>query len=574
MLKKFFSFYKPHKRLFALDIICSLLFAATSLLYPYLAKQIIDDYAPNKNMKMLLIMGGILLAVYLLSAFLNFIIQYWGHILGVRIQADMRSQLFSHLQKLPFSYFDENKTGSIMSRVVTDLFEIAELAHHGPEDTLTSLLSIIGAFIILLSFNVYLTLILFFIIPFMILYAVLGRRKLKKASKLSREKVSEINASIESSISGIRVSKAYTVTEKEIEKFETANTSFKNARKLAYKSMGTFFSGLGFIRNFMYLSVMVAGGLFLHFNIITVAEFVGYALYINMLLAPIMNLTSVFEQIQDGMTGFVRFQELMAVPPEQEMEGAVEVPSLKGNIVFENVSFSYKSQENIGTNKVINNLNLSIPEGKTIAIVGPSGGGKTTLCHLIPRFYEIEAGTISIDGMDIRKMTRHSLRKNVGIVAQDVFLFGGTIKENIAYGDLSATDEQIEQAAKKANIHDYIMNLPQKYDTQVGERGVKLSGGQKQRISIARAFLKNPPILILDEATSALDNITEMQIQASLDQLSKGRTTIVVAHRLSTIKNADEIIVLTSSGIIERGTHSQLISQNGFYSNLYSFYTE
>jgi len=484
------------------------------------------------------------------------------------MQADMRGRLFRHLQKLPFSYFDENKTGVIMSRMTNDLFEISELAHHGPEDVFLSIVTIVGAFIVLMTINIYLALIVFACVPVIVLCAVVLRTRMKKVFAEVRVAQAEINADIESAVSGMRVSRAYCAEAHECEKFSAGNAEFVRAKSRQYKVMGQFFSSMNFFMDFLYFAVLLAGGLFFYYNKIDAGEFTAFVLYITTLITPIRTLVSIFEQIQDGLSGFKRYCDIMDVEPEPESENALEPDILRGEIVFDKVTFGYGSGED---RKVINDFSMKIPAGRTIALVGPSGGGKTTICHLIPRFYEIDGGRITIDGYPIQNLKREALRKNIGIVQQDVFLFNGTVKENIAYGDFTASDEQIIEAAKKANIHDYIVSLPQGYDTNVGERGVKLSGGQKQRISIARAFLKNPPVLILDEATSALDNATEMLIQDALFHLSEGRTTLVVAHRLSTVKNADEIIVITQNGIEERGTHEQLIQKNGMYKELYEY---
>ena len=570
-LKQFLSYYKPHKKIFILDMLCAFIVAACDLFYPMIAKNIINDYVPNKNMRLLLIWAGVLLAIYVAKAGLNYFIQYMGHVMGVRIQGDMRKDMFRHLQKLPFSYFDENKTGSIMSRIMNDLFDISELAHHGPEDLFLSVIMLIGSFVMLANINLWLTLIVFAVIPFIVVFAIKIRKTMNQAFKDTREEVAEVNADIETAIAGVRVTRAYTAESHEQAKFDTQNERFKQARGRAYKVMGKFFSGMGLFTDVLYLVVLVAGGLFFFYGRINTGEFAAYLLYISMFLKPINKLISIYEQIQNGMTGFVRFGEVMAEVPEEEPEHPVEVEALEGNIDFSNVTFRYANSDAADEkSNVIEDLTLHIPKGKTVALVGPSGGGKTTLCHLIPRFYEVDAGSISIDGYDIRDFSRQQLRKNIGMVAQDVFLFNGTIRENIAYGNLDATEEEIVEAAKKANIHDYVMTLENGYDTNVGERGIKLSGGQKQRISIARVFLKNPPILILDEATSALDNVTEQLIQESLETLSKGRTTIVVAHRLSTVKHADEIIVLTAEGVKERGTHQQLIAMDGLYAQLHN----
>lgn len=568
LLRRFIGYYRPHRGLFAIDMVCAFLISVFNLAYPFITKEIINNYVPNKLINLLLTGAGVLLAVYVIKAFLNFVLQYWGHIVGLRMQADMRRQLFTHLQRLPFSYFDNNKTGVIMSRITNDLFEIAELAHHGPEDVFLSFVTIIGAFIMLAFINVWLTLIVFAFVPFIVLTTVLMRRRMNKVYAEVRVAQGEINADIESAVSGVRVSRAYNSEEHESGKFEKGNQSFVKAKSRQYKVMGQFFSSMNFLLDFLYFAVLLAGGLFYYYGKIDTGEFAAFVLYISTLIAPIRTLSVIYEEIQGGATGFKRFCEILDVPPEEESPNAVEPERLKGEIVFDNVSFGYSSDEG---ERVISGFSMKIPAGKTTALVGPSGGGKTTICHLIPRFYETDGGEITIDGFNVKDLKRAALRKNIGIVQQDVFLFNGTIRENIAYGNFEASQNEIEEAAKRANIHEYILSLPDGYDTNVGERGVKLSGGQKQRISIARAFLKNPPILILDEATSALDNATEMLIQDSLSKLSQGRTTLVVAHRLSTVKNADEIIVVTANGIEERGTHAELIEKGGIYRNLYEF---
>ncbi len=579
MFKKFVSYYKPHRRLFAIDMMCSFVVACCDLFYPLIAKDIINVYVPNQQLRLLLVWAGVLLGIYVVKALLSFVVQYWGHIVGVRMQGDMRRDMFRHLQRLPFSYFDENKTGVIMSRMINDLNDVSELAHHGPEDLFLSTIMLIGSFIMLGRINLSLTLIIFAVLPFMVLFAIKTRKMMNDAFHQTRVETAEINSNVETAISGIRVSRAYTSADHEISKFERANKKFVKARGRAYKAMGVFHSGMGLFTDVLYLTVLVAGGIFFYHGRINAGEFTAYLLFINMFLKPVNRLIAIFEQIQNGMTGFTRFREIMVRNPEPEEPGAIDPGELKGKIEFKNISFRYTSRDEdadeitapVVEGMVIDNLSLTIEQGKTVAIVGPSGGGKTTLCHLIPRFYELDSGSISIDGIDIATMSRMALRRNIGMVAQDVFLFGGTIKENIAYGDLDADDAKIVEAAKRANIHDYIMTMEQGYDTPVGERGVRLSGGQKQRISIARVFLKNPPVLILDEATSALDNATEMQIQAALEELGKGRTSIIVAHRLSTIKNADEIVVLTRDGITERGTHEQLVGAGGLYARLYQY---
>ncbi len=568
-IRRFAKYYKPHKKLFIIDMACAFVISVFNLAYPYLTKEIINVFVPDKLLYYMLAGAGALLGLYIIKALLNYVLQYWGHLVGVRIQADLRSELFNHLQKLPFSYFDDNKTGVIMSRMTNDLFEISELAHHGPEDLFLSLVTITGAFIMLAFINIWLTLITFVCVPLVVVTAAFMRRRMIKTFARVRVVQGEINADIESAVSGIRVSRAYGAQEHEREKFERGNAEFVKAKSGQYKVMGEFFSSMNFFMDFLYFTVILSGGLFFYYDFIDVGEFAAFVLYIITLITPIRTLTTIYEQIQEGMTGFKRFCEITDIPAETEKPDAIVPDTLKGEIVFENVSFAYKNDGE--ENCVIKNFSMKIPAGRTVALVGPSGGGKTTICHLIPRFYEIDGGKITIDGYDLRDLDRAALRRNIGVVQQDVFLFNGTIRENIAYGNFGASDEEIEAAAKKANIHDYVASLPDGYGTQVGERGVKLSGGQKQRVSIARAFLKNPPILILDEATSALDNATEMQIQSALHELSAGRTALVVAHRLSTIKNADEIIVVTADGIEERGTHEELIAKGGAYRELYEY---
>jgi ATP-binding cassette subfamily B protein len=568
-IRRFAKYYKPHKKLFIIDMACAFVISVFNLAYPYLTKEIINVFVPDKLLYYMLAGAGALLGLYIIKALLNYVLQYWGHLVGVRIQADLRSELFNHLQKLPFSYFDDNKTGVIMSRMTNDLFEISELAHHGPENLFLSLVTITGAFIMLAFINLWLTLITFVCVPLVVVTAAFMRRRMIKTFARVRVVQGEINADIESAVSGIRVSRAYGAQEHEREKFERGNAEFVKAKSGQYKVMGEFFSSMNFFMDFLYFTVILSGGLFFYYDFIDVGEFAAFVLYIITLITPIRTLTTIYEQIQEGMTGFKRFCEITDIPAETEKPDAIVPDTLKGEIVFENVSFAYKNDGE--ENCVIKNFSMKIPAGRTVALVGPSGGGKTTICHLIPRFYEIDGGKITIDGYDLRDLDRAALRRNIGVVQQDVFLFNGTIRENIAYGNFGASDEEIEAAAKKANIHDYVASLPDGYGTQVGERGVKLSGGQKQRVSIARAFLKNPPILILDEATSALDNATEMQIQSALHKLSAGRTALVVAHRLSTIKNADEIIVVTADGIEERGTHEELIAKGGAYRELYEY---
>ncbi len=572
-MKKIFAFaayYKPHLKLFFWDMVCALFVAVADLVYPLIAKNIINDYVPNKNIRFFLIWSGILLMIYIVKGLLNYFIQYYGHVMGVRMQAEMRQKLFSHLQRLPFSFFDENKSGTIMSRLINDLMDISELAHHGPEDLFLSLIVMIGSFVILCTVNVPLTLIVFGLLPLIVLIVVSLRLKMSSTFKQTRVQLGEVNANLENSISGIRVTRAYNNTLHEEQKFKQYNHQYQKARNASYQVMGQFFSSMIFSTDILYLVVLLAGGTFFLKGKINAGEFTMYLLYINSFLQPLRKLINFFEQYQNGMTGFERIEEIFAISTEEESPDTVTLDAVEGTIDFCDVTFGYQEEES-EQKPVIEHLNLHIEKGKTVALVGPSGGGKTTLCHLIPRFYEISSGEILLDGIDIRNLSRYSLRSHIGMVAQDVFLFTGSIRENILYGNLDATEEEVIAAAKKANIHDYILSLPEGYDTYVGERGVKLSGGQKQRISIARVFLKNPSILILDEATSALDNATEMLIQSALEELAKGRTTIVVAHRLSTIKNADEIVVMTDEGIKERGSHEELMQKGGLYSELYQY---
>jgi len=575
MIYRFIQFYKPYKKLFFADMICALFVALADLFYPMIAKNIINDYVPNANVRLFLVWAVALLMIYLIKAGLNYFIQYYGHVMGVRIQGDMRETMFRHLQKLPFSYFDENKAGSIMSRLINDSMDISELAHHGPENLFLSLIVLMGSFVILCTINVSLTLIIFLSLPFVVALAVLMRKRMSRAFTKMRVEMAEVNADLENAIAGIRITRTYTNSDYENRKFAKFNQNYKLARNEGYQAMGQFFSSMILSTDLLYLVVLVGGGIFFFQGKINAGEFTMYLLYINSFLTPVRRLIDFFEQYQNGMTGFKRMEQIMQEAPEYEKPDAIDLPYMKGVIDFQDVSFSYPEKDeksgDVITNHVIDHLSLHLEKGKTVALVGPSGSGKTTLCHLLLRFYDVSAGRILIDGHDINDLSRYSLRKHIGMVAQDVFLFTGTIRENIAYGDLDASEEAIIQAAKDANIHDYIMTLPEGYDTYIGERGIKLSGGQKQRISIARIFLKNPSILILDEATSALDNTTEMMIQNSLSRLAEGRTSIIVAHRLSTIKNADEILVLTNQGILERGTHEELLRQNGLYAQFYQY---
>ena len=565
MLKEFVQYYKPYKKLFILDMICAFSASMCNLLYPIMTRNIMDDIIPNKKIDLLFIFAAILIVIFIAKAGFNYFMQYWGHVVGVRMQADMRSVVFRHLQKLPNKYFDENKSGVTMSRIVNDLMDITELAHHGPEDLFISLVTILGSFVILMGIDIPLTLIIFAVLPFAVWFVARKKDKMGNAFMKARVKVGEVNATLENSIAGMKVTKSFCTEDEELEKFDKINNIFKDAREESYKAMAEYFSGMNFFMDLLEWIAMILGGYYTYVGRITIGDFAAYILYVKMFIEPMKKLVNFTEQYQNGMTGFKRFKEIMDEEIQEEAKNPKELKNVKGNIEIENASFTYEDE-----NEVISDLNLSIEAGKTIALVGPSGGGKTTLCSLIPRFYELDSGDIKIDGNSIKDVSLRSLRKNIGVVQQDVFLFTGTIRDNIICGNPEATEEEMIEAAKKARIHDFVMTLPEKYDTYIGERGVKLSGGQKQRISISRIFLKNPPIIILDEATSALDNVTEREIQASLEELSKDRTNIVVAHRLSTIKNADEIIVITEGKISERGTHDELIKAGGIYATLHS----
>ena len=564
-VRQFISYYRPHRGLFALDMACALMIAAIDLSFPVVSRYAMTSLLPGKQFGVFFAVMGALVLAYLLRGVFEYIVTYWGHTLGVRMEADMRRDLFTHLQKMSFSFFDRHRTGQLMSRMTNDLFEITELAHHGPEDLLISLATILGAFAVMLTISWPLALVLIVLVPVGVGFVLLLRRRMMSASRQLKEKTAGINAGLESSISGARVAKAFTNEDYEVEKFTENNERFKRSKSDFYKSMGIFLSGMGVFTNLFSVAVIAVGGGLIMSGRFDYVGLVTFTLYVGIFLQPIRRLTSFMEAFAAGAAGFSRFRELMAEQPEiADKPGAVELTNVKGRIAFENVSFSYNDHT-----RVLKDLSLTIEAGKTLALVGPSGGGKTTLCHLIPRFYETDSGRITIDGHDIRDVTLLSLRRNIGIVSQDVFLFAGTVRENIRYGRIDATDEEIIEAAKKAEIHDAIMEMEHGYDTQVGERGVRLSGGQKQRIAIARIFLKNPPILILDEATSALDTVTEARIQQSFEELARGRTTIVIAHRLSTVKNADEIIVIDEDGVVERGTHEQLLQKGGMYAQLY-----
>ena len=573
MLKRFISYYKPYRKMFALDMLASLLISLVGMAYPILTNKITKEFVHEGKIEWIVLFGIGLLVCYIIRMLLRYFVQYYGHVIGVKMQGDMRRDMFNKLQKLPFSYYDENETGKIMSRMTNDLQNVSELAHHGPENLFICGITIILSFVYLLTINWIFTVAIFACVPVLVVIAIFFRRKLKNTSMETRKAVASINARLESSITGIRVTKAFTNDVKESEKFEISNVEYISSRSRMYKEMGQFHSYTSFITDIFNVIILVVGGiLVITSDQFDLSSYTTFIVSVNLFISPLNTLINFVEQYQDGVTGFSRFLEIMDQDEESVNEGAISIDKLHGNIEFKNVSFSYleNKEENIEYEGVLKNVSLNIQEGKTIALVGPSGGGKTTICHLIPNFYKVNQGEILIDGHNINDVTFHSLRKNIGIVQQDVFLFNGTIKENILYGNLDASDEEVYDAARKANIHDYILTLEDGYDTQIGERGIKLSGGQKQRLSIARVFLKNPSILILDEATSALDNATEILIQKALDDLTKGRTTLVVAHRLSTIKNADEIYVIEDGQIVEHGPHDELVNiEDGAYSKLY-----
>ncbi|MBM6616870.1 ABC transporter ATP-binding protein [Bacillus suaedaesalsae] len=565
MIRRFFTYYIPHKKLFMLDFSSAVFVALLELAFPLAVSWFIDHLLPSQDWPAIVWVSVGLLALYLVSTFLQFVVNYWGHKLGINIETDMRQELFQHVQKQSFSFFDNTKTGHIMSRITNDLFDLGELAHHGPEDLFIAVMTFIGAFWIMLTINVKLAFVAIIVVPFLILLIIYSNIKMNKAWKRMYSDIADVNSRVEDSVSGVRVVQSFTNEKYEIARFSKNNQRFRRAKLNAYKIMSFSSSGIYMMTRMIILSVLVYGAWLSFSGELSHGALVGFILYVNVLLKPIDKISAIMELYPKGMAGFKRFTELMDTEPDvQDKKDAVDIVSLRGNITFENVSFRYDEHK-----IVLDNIDLSISAGETVAFVGPSGAGKTTICSLIPRFYDVNEGSISIDGIDIRDMTKRSLRSQIGIVQQDVFLFTGTLKENIAYGMLHATDEEIAEAARRAHLEDFIASLPFGYETQIGERGLKLSGGQKQRIAIARMFLKNPPILILDEATSALDTETELIIQKALTELAKDRTTLIIAHRLATIRNADKIVVVTEEGIAEEGKHEELIELGGVFANLH-----
>ncbi|CDO04820.1 Putative multidrug export ATP-binding/permease protein [Oceanobacillus picturae] len=566
MLKRFFSYYKPHRRLFIIDFASAFFVAILELAFPVAVQRFIDVLLPKGDWNVIVTVSILLLLVYIISTLMQFVVVYLGHKLGINIETDMRRDLFHHVQRQSFRFFDNTKTGHIMSRITNDLFDIGELAHHGPEDFFISIMTFIGAFLIMFTINVKLALIILIAVPILIFLITLSNIKMNKAWKRMYEEIAGVNARVEDAVSGVRVVQSFTNEKFEMERFSKDNNNFRIAKIGAYKVMAFVHSNIYMMMRLITLLVLVVGAWLTYQNELQYGELVSFVLFVNVLFNPIQKITALLELYPKGMAGFKRFMDLMDVEPDVDNKpDAKKVEDLKGNIAFHDVTFAYEKTQR----PVLNELSFSINAGETIAFVGPSGAGKTTICSLIPRFYDVDQGGITIDGLDLRDMTKESLRAQIGIVQQDVFLFTGTLRENIAYGKLDATNEEIEKAARQAHMEEFIKELPDGYETQVGERGLKLSGGQKQRIAIARMFLKNPPILILDEATSALDTETETIIQKALTELAKDRTTLIIAHRLATIKNADRIMVVTKEGIEEEGSHEELLKRDGIFAHLH-----
>lgn len=569
-LKKFISYYRPYRTVFYFDLFCAAVISVVDLAYPQLLRSLTKTlFTGNKSA----ILGAlpwlflILLIMYTIQSLCKYYVTCQGHIMGAKMERDMRKQLFEHYEKLSFSYYSTHNSGQMMSKLVSDLFDISELAHHGPENLFISLVKIIGSFVFLFLINQKLALPLLLLVILMILFSIRQNKKMQQTFLENRIRIGDINASLQDTLSGIRVVQSFANEDTELHKFNHSNEAFLESKKDNYRCMGTFMSSNLFFQGMMYLTTLIYGGYLIAMGQMQAADLAMYALYIGIFISPIQILVELVEMLQKGLSGFRRYLEVVETEPEiQDKEGAIDLENVKGDVCYDNVSFHYSDDNKT----VLSQVSIHIPAGKSVALVGPSGGGKTTICSLLPRFYDVTAGKVTIDGKDVRDLTLKSLRNQIGMVQQDVYLFDGTIRENIAYGKPDATDEEIKEAARRANMDDFIMQLPKQYDTYVGEKGTRLSGGQKQRISIARVFLKNPPILILDEATSALDNESERYIQKSLEELAKNRTTITIAHRLSTIKRSDEIIVITEDGIAERGTHETLLAKNGIYARYYN----
>jgi len=567
VLRRFFRYYRPYKKLFYLDFFCAVLVGLLELGFPLAVSWFIDDLLPGGSWSTIVAVSIGLLLLYIMNTAMQFVVNYWGHMLGINIETDMRRELFEHVQRQSFRFFDNNKTGHIMSRITNDLFDLGELAHHGPEDFFIAIMTFVGTFWVMLTINVPLALVAIIVVPFLIWIITYGNIKMNQAWGQMYSNIADVNARVEDSVAGIRVVQSFTNETFEIARFIKNNNLFRLAKLRAYKVMSWNMAGIYVSTRLLTIGILVYGAWLSFSGKLSYGDFVAFILYLNILFKPIEKISALLELYPKGMAGFKRFVKMLDTEPDiQDAPNAVAAPPLKGNIRFENVSFGYEKDR-----KILNGLSFSIEAGKTVALVGPSGAGKTTICSLIPRFYDVDEGAIRIDGIDIRRMTKESLRSQIGIVQQDVFLFTGTIRENIAYGKLDATQEEIEEAARKAHLAELIDSLPNGYDTEIGERGLKLSGGQRQRIAIARIFLKNPPILILDEATSALDTETEAQIQEALNELARNRTTLVIAHRLGTIRNADRILVITDDGIVEDGSHAELLArEDGLFARLYA----
>jgi ATP-binding cassette, subfamily B, bacterial len=566
LVKRFIPYYKPYKTLFFADLFCAFIIAGVELSFPMFSRHILQTVIPEGSMRTLIFMLALMLVLYCIMACFDWFVLYWGHVTGVRIEADMRRDLFAHMQTLPFKFYDNNRTGVLMSRVVNDLNDISEAAHHGPEDIFLSLLMMVGSFVLLLGIEWHLAVVIFGVmVPFILWFSITRRSALTKTFRKLRERIGDINSLLENSISGIRVARAFTNEDHEQAKFNGSNDHFKGAKTDAYRAMADYHAVVGFFLSLLNIVGLAAGAWFIRLGWMDGADLLAFMLYINLVARPIRMFTTFTQQFEKAMAGFGRFCEIMDEDPDiQDAPHARELTDVRGDITLEKVSFSYDDKT-----PILRNVNMTIEAGQTVALVGPTGSGKTTLCHLIPRFYEPQEGLVLVDGHPVESLTLESLRRSVGLVQQDVFLFTGSIRDNIAYGRPGASLDEIVDAAKRAEIHDFILSLSDGYDSWIGEKGILLSGGQKQRLSIARAFLKNPPILLLDEATSALDNHTELRIQKALEELSRGRTSLIIAHRLSTVRHADKIVVLTQDGVQEEGTHDQLYSLDGLYRQLY-----